>query len=542
MVVRFFGVALGGLALAWTACGNGETGSSSGPAAGATSAASSGVGVGGAGAGGASAGGNGGGPVTVGTGGNGTTSATTGGGGGSVGGSGGAPDGGNFSDGASEDASGSAGSDGGAVTAIGSGPELSPVLVGQNYWGESDTEALFSVVKASGVKLIRFGGAGADNEQPSNDRYAAVATGIRGIGAEPYLQISRHFDATRAKQIVDFVNNQKALHVTYWSINNESDIGANEPMMSVADTANLIKTLGSAMKEADPTIRIFAPEVAFYDEAYLGPMLGGASDITGKDTNGRYYVDGITFHTYPFGATYTRDQVAAAAAGLRGSVGRLLTAMTAANQKNGRTGSNALGWALTEFNITYQNPADNSVDGLGVNSFLNGQFFAEVFGVGMANGAVTMDPWSIHESNGNRGASDLGYLDGPVASAKPRSSYQHLAMIAQYFKGRYAPATSTQALLRAIAAGDGKQVSVLLANESLDQAYDFGIRLDNGKLVQQRTVTVQVDAALAAEFDGTIAAESSMLLVFDPTGKLVKRIEYAIADARGALPPRDTTP
>src|SRR5262249_31561053 len=112
-------------------------------------------------------------------------------------------------------ASGSAGSGGTPTSAIGSGAALDPHLFGINYWSEGDPEALWPTVQASGVKLIRFGGAGADDEQPTNQRFADVANAIRKIGAEPYLQVSRHFDATRAKQLVDFVNNQQALHVVY---------------------------------------------------------------------------------------------------------------------------------------------------------------------------------------------------------------------------------------------------------------------------------------------------------------------------------------
>jgi hypothetical protein len=437
---------------------------------------------------------------------------------------------------------GGAQNSGGASSAIGTGPLIDTHLFGQNYWSEGDTEALWPVVKASGVTLIRFGGAGADDEQPSNQRFADVATAIQAIGAEPYLQVSRHFDAARAKQVVDFVNNTQQKHVRYWSINNEPDIGANEPLMSVADSATLIKTLASAMKEADPTILIFAPETAYYDEAYLGPMLGGAQDITGKDANGRYFIDGVSFHSYSFGANYGRDQAVGAPDGFRGSVAKLLTALSSCNQKNGRTGTNSLQWGLTEFNMTYQNPADNSVDSFGVNSFLNGQFFAEIFGIAMANGALTVAPWSIHESNGNRGPTDLGYLDGPVGSTKPRSSYYHLQFLAQNFAGHYAPATSSEPLLRVVAAGDGSRVSVVLLNESLDQSYDFGVRLDKGQLTQPKSVSVAVDAALAAEYSGTIPAQATELLVFDATGKLSKRVDYAIADARSATAPRVTTP
>ncbi|HEX3776967.1 MAG TPA: hypothetical protein VHV51_20985, partial [Polyangiaceae bacterium] len=140
--------------------------------------------------------------------GNGGTSSTSGG-------TTSAGNGGNTGASGNAGAGGSAGSGGTPTSAIGSGAALDPHLFGINYWSEGDTEALWPTVQASGVKLIRFGGAGADDEQPTNQRFADVATAIRKIGAEPYLQVSRHFDTTRAKQLVDFVNNQQALHVVY---------------------------------------------------------------------------------------------------------------------------------------------------------------------------------------------------------------------------------------------------------------------------------------------------------------------------------------
>ncbi|HWZ87553.1 MAG TPA: hypothetical protein VNW92_01850, partial [Polyangiaceae bacterium] len=141
-----------------------------------------------------------------------------------------------------------------------------------------------------------------------------------------------------------------------------------------------------------------------------------------------------------------------------------------------------------------------------------------------------------------RGPTDLGYLDGPLGSTKPRSSYYHLQLLAQNFAGHYAPATSSEPLLRVVAAGDGSHVSVALLNESLDQSYDFGVRLDKGPLTQPKSVSVAVDAALAVEYSGTLAAQATELLVFDSAGKLGKRVDYAIADARSATAPRVTTP
>lgn len=444
--------------------------------------------------------------------------------------------------GGSVGSAGSGGVPGKPTSAVGSGPALSPYLVGQNYWLEQNTEALWPQVKTSHVQLIRYGGSEVDRNPGSNERYAQVVNAIRAIGAEPYLQVSREFPPARAKEVVDYVNNVKGLKVSLWSIGNEPD-GTNEPPMSVSAVATMIKTLAPAMKDADPTIKIFSPELTYNNSTYLGPLLGGAQDVTGKDAKGRWYIDGVSFHSYRYGGeNYSRKNVTDAGGAMRNTVNALLTSMSAADKKNGRTGANALMWGLTEFNITYANPAQNTVSGVGVHSFLNGQYFAEVFGVGMALNAVTIAPWSIHESSGGRGTSDLGYLDGPLPNPKPRSSYYHLKMFAENFAGYQAPATASQDLLHVVAAGDGNHVSVLLMNESNTNDYAFGVRLDNGALATPAAVTVKVDAALAAEYAGTIPKESTMLLVFDKTGKLTKRVEYSIADATNASAPRVTAP
>ena len=60
------------------------------------------------------------------------------------------------------------------------------------------------------------------------------------------------------------------------------------------------------MRDADSSIVIFGPECAWYDEAYYKPLIGGAYDITGKDPKGRYFINGVSFHTYPFGDQYSR--------------------------------------------------------------------------------------------------------------------------------------------------------------------------------------------------------------------------------------------
>src|SRR5882724_7610388 len=90
----------------------------------------------------------------------------------------------------------------------------------------------------------------------------------------------------------------------------------------------------------------------------------------------------------------------------------LLNRIAYANSLQGRTGASALTWALTEFNITTSNLANNTPSGYGVSSFLNGQFFAEYYRVAMKQGVAIMNSWSILEGGGNGSAGDLSYLGG----------------------------------------------------------------------------------------------------------------------------------
>ena len=425
------------------------------------------------------------------------------------------------------DAGGTEGGDAGGA-AFGHGAALSPYLVGQNFWYPSSVSSLWPVVKASGVALMRIGGNAPNKTPPSEAQLADWVAQVRAIGAEPVVQVSQASTDAQAGALVTALNVTRRLGVRYWNIGNEPDLDK----VPVADVGTYVRGHASAMKAADPTIRIFAPDLASYNEAYLGPLVGGAEDVTGKDANGRFYVDGVTFHTYPHGATYTRADVVGSAAGLRANVAKLRAALAAADAKHGRSGATKLAWALGEFNLTYANPAANDVGDLGVTSFINGQFFAEVFAVAMEAGAEYAATWSVQEADGGRGTADLGYLDGPVATAKPRSSYWHLQLVAQRFHGRYAPATSTQPNVKAFGAGDGDTLAVMILNEDAATKYTFSLALGAAKPAPDAgAVTLHVDSELAATFTGSIDAQATAVLLFDRGGAMVKRIDYMIADA-----------
>jgi hypothetical protein len=400
---------------------------------------------------------------------------------------------------------------------------ISPLLVGQNAWMDPNTQ-MWQLATDCGVQSVRIGGAGYDNGMPSNATLMTWVTAIKKMGAEPIMQVSRYGTAAQAAALVTYFNKTSNVKVTYWSIGNEPDLNASP---GAAAVGAYIKSFSTAMKAVDPSIKIYVPDCAWLDSPYYTSLIGGDQDVCGKDANGNYYIDGAAFHTYPFGASYSRDQVVnSAAAGIRSSAVTLKGLLSNANTKNNRTGANALGWGLTEFNITYANPSPNNPDGYGVESFLNGQFFAEVYGVGMAYSATFINTWSMFESNGSRNSTDLSFVDG--TGMTPRSSYYHMQLIAKNFSGTYAAGTSNLSNIRAYGCKDTGKICVMLLNEENTAQRAYTVQLNTTPVTGTVESKITIDAGCNKSYSSTIGNQSTQVLVFSPDGQLAKKYTYSL--------------
>ena len=432
---------------------------------------------------------------------------------------------------------------------------ISPYLAGQNAWlptalgsqvFNGQLDQLWPVVKQSKVRMIRIGGNGVNSNLVTNAQYIALIDSIRRIGAEPMVQVSEgrgRFTAAQAAQVVQHVNITMGRNIRYWIIGNEPDLNnASQPNpTNVAGVETYIKSFASAMKAVDPTILTVGPENASYN-GYFPALVGGANDITGTDANGRYYIDIISFHTYPFAGTQTRAQVTNGPQNLTNNVVNLLGLMANANALHNRTGARALRWALTEFNVDYANPTANTVEGVGVHSFLNGQFWAEVFGVGMKYEAVSMQPWSIHEGSGARGTGDLGYLDGRnAANIKPRSAFWHEMLVSENLHGTNLNATDNQALVKVLSSTDNGTTAVMVLNESDTDDYDFTVQLD-GTGAGRGALKINVPAGINNRYNDKIYAQSTLVLLFNAQGALTRKIVYSLQQAQQTLPPNYLRP
>jgi len=437
---------------------------------------------------------------------------------------------------------------------------ISPLIFGQNAW-MPDTIGNASActqppcvlygklhnkwnnVGGSGASIIRFGGAAADRNKPTNYQYLRMIDSIRAKGMEPVIQVPFHnwrYSASQAAALVQYINITKGRNVKYWTIGNEPNLEYS--YTTASQVAAYIKPFASAMKGVDPTISIIGPELAWFDKPIIDGLTtpGGAYDITGKDTAGRYYIDVISFHTYPFDGTQTRASMITKLMGSNGLNDNLVylnSRIASCNSTNNRTGTAALKTAITEANVNWQNSSTDNLNGTGVNSFIGGQFLSEMFGIAMKNNVSIVNMWSVVE--GNSTALNIGYIDGATGNKKP--AYHHFQMMAGNFSGNYVAATSTQTNVKVFSSQNSGSTTVMIMSEDLSNNFNYTIRLNTGTATGTNSLKVNVNAGIASEYNDVIQNQSTQLLVFDAQGNLVKKINYTLAGhAALNLPPTTT--
>jgi len=412
-----------------------------------------------------------------------------------------------------------------------------PDTIGSKFYG-GKLHKNWDNIKNSNCAMVRFGGIAPDENKPTNFQYIKMIDSIRAKGMEPIMQVPFHkwqYNAEQAAQIVKYINVTMGKNVKYWVIGNEPDLGYS--YTSAAQVAAYFKPFASAMKAVDPSILTIGPECAWYNQGIINGLTtpNGPDDITGKDANGRYYLDVISFHTYPFNGTQNRQQVITKltdAGGLQDNLTTLNARVSAANIAHGRTGAQALRTAITEANINYKNDAGDNLNGVGVNSFIGGQFVAEMMGIGLKNNLGFINLWSVIE--GNSQVLNIGYIDGPTGNKKPL--YWHYKMMAENFKGSFVNGTSSSASVKVFGSNNGQNIQVLILNEDMANS-NFTLRLNTTAITSGNPLKVNMNLNIAGDYNDIIQGQSSILLTFNPGGQLVKKTEYTIQHAANNQPP-----
>ncbi|MES2567790.1 MAG: T9SS type A sorting domain-containing protein [Bacteroidota bacterium] len=388
----------------------------------------------------------------------------------------------------------------------------------------------WSNIKNSKSTFIRFGGIGADKSMPTNYQYIKMIDSIRAKGMEPIIQVpfeNWKYSAQQAANIVHYLNVVKGRNIKYWSIGNEPDLGYS--YTNSTQVANYLKAFASAMKDVDPSILIMGPETAWYNYNIINGLTtpNGPDDITGKDSKGRYYLDIISFHSYAFDGSQTRAQVTSkltSSGGLQDNLIHLNGRIAACNTAHNRTGSYALKTAITEANIGWQNNSGDNLYGNGANSFIGGQFWAEMIGVSLKNNVDFINFWSVIEGNSN--ALNIGFLDQGTGTKKP--IYYHFKMLAENLKGNYANGTTNQTNVKSFGSKNSQQIAVVILNEELTNNYNYTVKLNTASIAGTSALKININANVASEYSGTIQAQSTTVLVFNAMGSLIKKYEYSL--------------
>lgn len=432
---------------------------------------------------------------------------------------------------------------------------ITDALVGQNYWLYVDE--VWDQVTEADFELIRIGGISPNETFKGIAYYDKVIDQIFAAGAAPMIQISEQWSRNDARAFLQHLqakSAEKSYQFKYFGIGNEPDhnlrvskliTDANGNQQRVVDVDAVIayyNEIGPIIREYFPSAVLIGPCWAnFYDgfiRDYYLPFIAGTKDT--KDANGNYILNVFSFHTYA--STYANGGIPLYdLTTFEERMALLLPTINQANQT--RPNDQKLSWAVTELHTTYNNDEINVGGTLyavpashKTYSFYAGQYFAQIYGYAMTNGAFGITPWSLKEGETNRNFGDLGIFE---QSGTPRSTYHHTQMLTKHLRQRTVEASASLEGIEVIAMDDETGTSVMLMNTQ-EQAVNFTLSL-NGVTSADNELIITVNAdTLAQEIQGNLAGQSTHLYVFAPDGTLIKRMIYNKSLSDSLSPPTTT--
>jgi hypothetical protein len=409
------------------------------------------------------------------------------------------------------------------------GIAISPMLVGNNVWFRNPSDQVWQLTADCGTQSLRIGGNGYNDNVPSNTELINWVTKIQAMGAEPIMQVSQLAPASNAAALVKLFNIDKATGkaIKYWNIGNEPWLKLNSTPTAIAALVEpYFKERAAAMKEIDPTIKIYGPDFAYYIEPAINDLFGGKNNIAGKvPGKNYYYCDGLAWHKYPQSDAENQNLSYNGLASFENDIIKCKAKIDAVNTQLGRTGNDALGWGIGEY---------NAKNGTYVHRWDNGQMFAGILNLCMKYGATYATTWSMFENGGSRSGTDYSFIDGNMT---PRATYRHMEMIAKNFSGTYFQGKSTKSDVIIFGSVNGGKTSVMVINRA-NTATNFNLNLNYDTVNTSGGIGLNVDAGSSLSYSGSIEALATHTYVFE-NGKIT-RTAYTNSDFVGQKPPVTT--
>jgi len=412
--------------------------------------------------------------------------------------------------------------------------KISPYLIGQNAWERKSVFKVKEQIAAVKFQAIRIGGNTYESINFFDQGAIDLIDFVRAAGAEPILQMPRHFkDNDQAYKAIAWINGKMGKHIRFWSIGNEPD--HKNQRATEEQVRDYFSKISEQIKRYDPKALVMGFDLSSYKLPYLNRLLGGDLDLTGKiPGKNYYYLDMVTFHNYKF-----RD-----IGKFEADVKDLKSRLQQFNAK--RPAGQQIGWAVTEFNSHWLVDPKLDEDFMPYN-FHNGQIYAEMYDLGMREGAFTICPWSMLEGGADREGTDLSLFDLTDGKYMPRSNYYHTQLLAKYSRANYLSHRQTVKDIVVIPTVDQSGISVMVLNKNKSLGAEYTLNFSADSKAQQAapaesldSAVIQIEAHINNRYIDGIPAFSTQMLIFDAEGNLIRKFLYTAKDEEGRNGPKET--
>ncbi len=473
-------------------------------------------------------------------------------------------------------------------------------------------ESKLTLVQDSGAKFMRVGGTSYDKYLTQESDFVNIAnTGLvdklLAQGFTPIVQLSYYqpqpvtpypcpapsiyldpgarpgdppsITGAATHLVNDIVIPLYAKGVTYFSIGNEPnnnvDYGTTNIYTHAQNSAegiyDYISAISSAIRALNhPDIKLLGPELSFFDESLIDPLTTTYNILP--------HIDYFTFHYYPFGdegndadsnfpdAT-DRNIVNLPRVGAPVVYNRNGDLVNSLEYKLDRLISRMSGYpnveiGITETNLCYENYNDDyDTDGIdytnsagnlihvyGTNSYIAGQFWAEMMAVCMSKGVAIINFWSVIEGGQVPYNTNVGYINS--ANDNLNSTYYHFQMLAKHFSGKFKWGTITAAAgvipkprIKAFASDNSTKINIMIMNQDQDpnNQIDVRVKLNNSVAVPPGGVCINISDAIGisnATWNTSMPGQSTLLLRYDRTsGIFTQELKYTSVDNFNNLAP-----
>src|ERR1700741_5276700 len=101
-------------------------------------------------------------------------------------------------------------------------------------------------------------------------------------------------------------------------------------------------------------------------------------------------------------------------------------------------------------------------------------------------------------------------------------------MMADHFKGNFVNGTTNKTNVKSFGSQSGQQIVVMILNQDQAAGYNYKVKLSTAAITATAALNININANVNVEYSDMIQSQSTVLLVFNTQGQLIKKYEYTL--------------